>query len=146
MRIGSAPRKVGSNNGGRARQADLLERLARRARERIELVAIAVVAGGVVEEGAEPGAADGRGRVGHRLQHVLELELTGEQRAGRVEDLERPRLFAERLLGRLEPRHVAAGAGHVERRAVGVAHHRRLHRQPAHGPARMDDAELHVEG
>ena len=130
-RIGAAPRKVGREQGGRARLAECSNASAARRR--------ACRAGsdrrrvrGVVEEGAEPGAADLRGRVGDRLQQRSQLEL---RRAARrcVQDLQHPRLFAQRLLGRLQPRDVAAGAGHVERRAVGVAHQRRLDRQPADG-------------
>ena len=90
----------------RARLPELLERLARRARQRVEQERVAAVVGRVVEERAELGAAQLRRRIGHRLDDRLQVELRRERLAGLVQQLEDARLLAQRRFGPLARRDV----------------------------------------
>ena len=75
-----------------------LEGLTWGTRERVEREDARLGTACRVEERAELGAAELRGGVGHRLDDDLELQLRGEHRPGRVEQLEDARLLLERFL------------------------------------------------
>ena len=84
-------------NRRRARMAEILECLARRAGERVKLEHVAAVAAHRVEESAELRARElGRG-VGHRLHESLELQFGSEGRPRLVQDLQDALLLLELL-------------------------------------------------
>src|SRR5262249_33093428 len=79
---------------GVAWHAELRERLARRAAERVEEVGLAGLVRHVVEERAELRSRELGRRAGPRLHRLLEVELRGERLADAVQRLERARLLA----------------------------------------------------
>src|SRR6185437_13087761 len=89
-----------------AGKAELLERLPGRAREAIQQETLTRAVDDVVEEGSEPGAADLRAGVRHRLHQRLQVELGSDRRAGRVQHFEDAALFAQRIVRELAIRDV----------------------------------------
>jgi hypothetical protein len=77
---------------------ELIECLARRARQRVELEDAALRILGGVEEGTELGARELGPRVGHFLEDVLELQRRGEHRPRALESREDPILIFQRLV------------------------------------------------
>jgi len=68
--------------------AEFLESFARCAGERVQQIVLALLIDAVVEEGAEPGAAQRGRRIGHGLQQLLAVELRSDRLPGLVEDFE----------------------------------------------------------
>src|SRR5262245_46677729 len=97
----AATPKGGLEEFGVARQTQASKRLARRTRERIEQVALALAVGDVVEEGAELRSAQFGGDVRYRLDDALQIEIGGNGLGQTIERLEPTRLIAERVIGML---------------------------------------------
>jgi hypothetical protein len=81
------------------RHRELREGLRRRARKRVEHVALAGVVEDVVEERAELGAGQFHARIRHDLDQTLEIRFDGESGTGPVEDFEGSPFFADIVLG-----------------------------------------------
>ena len=75
------------------------ERFFRRAGERVQHVAAAIIRLHVIEERAEGGAGKLRRRVGHHLHSAAQVEFRGHRRTDTVENFQRPRLFAQTAFG-----------------------------------------------
>ena len=79
---------------GVARQAEASKGLARRTRERIEQVPLALVVGHVVEEGSKLRAAEFGGDVRHSLDDALQVEVGGNRLGETIERFQATRLIA----------------------------------------------------
>ena len=97
---------------GRRRRPDLLEMLARGARQRVQAHAFALAVG-IVEEGAVARAAQLRAGVGDRLRQRCQVERRGQHLAGAIHRLEHPRLVAQGFLEARAAHHFARVARHV---------------------------------
>ena len=113
---------------GRARHRKVRERLAWRARQRVEHERVAIGLRDVVEERAELRAGELNCRVRDSLHHTFQIELARQRRAGPVQDLPLFRLAAQVTFHRPLRRHVAHRGARTDELAVdeqrtGVDHH-----------------------
>ena len=79
---------------GISRHRELFERLARRARKRVQRVGLAVFPNDVVEECTERGVAQFDARIGDHLNQLFEIVLGRDRSAGSVEHFKSARFLA----------------------------------------------------
>ena len=126
----------------RSRVPEVLERLTRRARQRVQRVLPAVAVGHVVEERAELRPGQSSCRVGDGLDNTLHIQLRRQHARDVVQRLDETRLLAARFLGLLLVRDVIERAHPLTNVAMVIEHRHAAGTLPAIAAVRQAQAIL----